>query len=321
LRTNRQIEDAAIGWVMELERLAGRHPIDRRYEATFAGDIWSPPLTIEVKAVGGDARGWGVPLELAQFEAAKSDPNFVLDLVDNLAQGDATLFRHRRFEGPALHALISAARARTYFEVPVPVGVFDTTPAHQALSSGPVPLADRRPAWAVPLVPTRMSATPVTTDAGLVLVATATVAYQRWPGPKLTWQETYGKTPLVGADGLRTCAEVAIVDALRADGYDAWWIDTFGQAPAFWRGSIIAVDLLPPHVRERFEAVDCHIGDVKRSGRWDIVAWRADKVVVLESKGAGDAIRPGQARWLAASILTGAFSADAFGIVNYSVRS
>jgi hypothetical protein len=166
-----------------------------------------------------------------------------------------------------------------------------------------------------------MSATPVTTDAGLVLVATATVAYQRWPGPKLTWQETYGKTPLVGADGLRTCAEVAIVDALRADGYDAWWIDTFGQAPAFWRGSIIAVDLLPPHVRERFEAVERHIGDVKRSGRWDIVAWRADKVVVLESKGAGDAIRPGQARWLAASILTGAFSADAFGIVNYSVRS
>jgi len=53
LTTNSAIEQAAIDWVMELERLAGRHPVDRRYDARFPGDIWSDPLTIEVKAVGG----------------------------------------------------------------------------------------------------------------------------------------------------------------------------------------------------------------------------------------------------------------------------
>jgi hypothetical protein len=71
---NRAIEDAAIQYVMELERLAGREPIDRRYEAAFAGDIYSAPRTIEVKAVGKDQRGWFVPIETRQYDAARGDP-------------------------------------------------------------------------------------------------------------------------------------------------------------------------------------------------------------------------------------------------------
>ena len=54
---NKAIEDAAIKFVLDLERAAGRSPRDRRYEAAFAADIESLPWIIEVKAVGGSQRG------------------------------------------------------------------------------------------------------------------------------------------------------------------------------------------------------------------------------------------------------------------------
>lgn len=56
--SGRAVEHAAVAWVMDLERRAGRNPVDRRYEKTFAGDIESPPRTIEIKATGTSFRGW-----------------------------------------------------------------------------------------------------------------------------------------------------------------------------------------------------------------------------------------------------------------------
>ena len=54
---NKAVEAAAIAYVMNLERAAGRNPIDRRYEAAFPADIESQPRLIEVKAAGGNQRG------------------------------------------------------------------------------------------------------------------------------------------------------------------------------------------------------------------------------------------------------------------------
>src|ERR1022692_35459 len=48
---NKAIETAAIEWVMELERTAGRQPRDTRFAGAPA-DILSPPRVIEVKAFG-----------------------------------------------------------------------------------------------------------------------------------------------------------------------------------------------------------------------------------------------------------------------------
>src|SRR4051812_5977514 len=90
---NRVIETAAIDWVMDLERAAGRVPIDRRSVASYPADIESPPRTIEVKAVGSDARGTDLPVEVAQVERARSDPEFYLYLVDRIAQGNRGHFR------------------------------------------------------------------------------------------------------------------------------------------------------------------------------------------------------------------------------------
>lgn len=58
LSGNKAIEGAAIAFVMDLVRAAGREPVDRRYEAAFAADLESLPRIIDVKAVGGSQCGW-----------------------------------------------------------------------------------------------------------------------------------------------------------------------------------------------------------------------------------------------------------------------
>jgi hypothetical protein len=130
---NRRIEDAAIHWVLLLERRAGRSPVDRRQERTFPADIESPPRIIEVKAVGGDARGADLPLEVAQVERGRTDPNFYLYLVDRVAQGDPAKFRLKVFGGEQLARLLARARERRFYELPVPVAEFDEAPGSEAL--------------------------------------------------------------------------------------------------------------------------------------------------------------------------------------------
>src|SRR4051794_38107512 len=99
---NKAIEDAAIGFVVNLERRAGRSPVDRRYEPSFAADIESPPRTIEVKAVGGSQRGWFLPLEVPQIAEARRNVDFYVYVVDNVRQGDPAKFGLKVFSGERL---------------------------------------------------------------------------------------------------------------------------------------------------------------------------------------------------------------------------
>jgi hypothetical protein len=133
LQGNRAIEDAAIAWVMDLERRAGRDPIDRRHDAPFPGDIESPPRIIEVKAAGGDQRGWFLWLEVVQVEEARRNPDFFVYVVDNVRQGDPQHFRLKVFGGERLARVLTRAKEKRYFEVPLPVGEFDGAPGVEAL--------------------------------------------------------------------------------------------------------------------------------------------------------------------------------------------
>jgi hypothetical protein len=130
---NRRIEDAAIHWIEQLERDAGRLPVDRRQERTFPGDIESPPRIIEVKAVGADARGADLPLEVAQVERGRADKDFYLYLVDRIAQGNPAQFRLKVFGGEQLARLLARARERRFYELPVPVAEFDAAPGPESL--------------------------------------------------------------------------------------------------------------------------------------------------------------------------------------------
>lgn len=134
LSGNKAIESAAIAFVMDLERAAGRNPVDRRYEAAFAADIESLPRIIEVKAVGGSQRGWFLPLEVPQVSEARTNPNFYVYIVDNVRQGDPAKFGLKVLGADRLARLISKAKERRYFEVPVPVAEYDNAPGREALS-------------------------------------------------------------------------------------------------------------------------------------------------------------------------------------------
>jgi uncharacterized protein DUF3883 len=131
---NKAIEDAAIAFVIGLEREAGRSPQDRRYEAAFAADIQSLPRIIEVKAVGGSQRGWFLPLEVPQVNEARSNPNFFVYIVDNIRQGDPVKFGLKVLGGERLARLVEKAKERRYFEVPVPVAEYDGAPGREALA-------------------------------------------------------------------------------------------------------------------------------------------------------------------------------------------
>jgi hypothetical protein len=82
---------------------------------------------IEVKAVGKESmRSDGfLWLETRQVEEARRNPNFYLYLVENVRQGDPGLFKLRVFGGETLRRLITRAREKRYFELPLPVADYD----------------------------------------------------------------------------------------------------------------------------------------------------------------------------------------------------
>jgi hypothetical protein len=126
-------EAAALAWVMDLERQAGREPVDKRYERAFAGDIWSPPRTIELKTTGTSFRGWFIWLETVQLRAAQLDPEFYIYVVENVAQGDSAAFTLKVLHGDRLRRLAERAKERHYFEMPWPVAEYDSAPGIEAL--------------------------------------------------------------------------------------------------------------------------------------------------------------------------------------------
>ncbi len=127
LTSNKQVEDAAIQWVMSLERAAGRQPRDVRYQRSPV-DIESPPRHIEVKAVGASARGTELPLEVTQMTEAQNNPDFCLYVVENVRQGDPALFQLRVLGGQRLQRMLARAKEWRYFSLPWPVAEYDSCP-------------------------------------------------------------------------------------------------------------------------------------------------------------------------------------------------
>jgi len=129
LKGNHAIENAAIAWVMDLEREAGRQPEDTRYRGAPA-DIQSPPRLIEIKAVGKEScRGEFLWLEVRQVDEARANTDFYVYVVENVRQGDPQKFRLKVYGGDQLQRLLSKAKERRYYEVPVPVAEYDTAGA------------------------------------------------------------------------------------------------------------------------------------------------------------------------------------------------
>jgi hypothetical protein len=128
IRGNSAVENAAIAWVMELERRAGRIPRDTRRDPGCPADLVSPPFVIEVKAFGATTRGNDLWLETNQVDEARRNPNFYVYVVENVSQGDPSQFTLKILGGQRLARLLERARERRHYELPWPVAEYDSAP-------------------------------------------------------------------------------------------------------------------------------------------------------------------------------------------------
>lgn len=175
LRGNKAIEDAAIAWVMELERAAGRQPRDTRYRGAPA-DIESPPRLIEVKAFGKSNRGYDLWLETRQVEEARRNPDFYVYVVENVAQGDPANFTLKVLGGERLARLLERAKEQRYYTVPWPVAEYDGAPT--ALEDG-----DARPQAAARPTPAHVEPAPSGSSMAsdeVIVFRGDDAAYLRW---------------------------------------------------------------------------------------------------------------------------------------------
>lgn len=125
LRSNKEIENAAIAWVLTQEEAEGRLPKDVRFSGA-PYDIDSPPRAIEVKAFGGSNRGFGLWLEVSQVDEARRNPNFFVYVVENVREGDPDHFTLKVLDAERLHRLLQRAKERRHYEVPWPVADYDS---------------------------------------------------------------------------------------------------------------------------------------------------------------------------------------------------
>jgi len=122
--TGKAVENAAIAFVVDRERAAGRHARDIRGSGAV-GDIDSPPRTIEVKAYRGWARGSDLWLEPRQLDNARTNPDFYVYVVENIRQGDPSQFTLTVLGGERLARLLQRAKERRYYTIPWPVADYD----------------------------------------------------------------------------------------------------------------------------------------------------------------------------------------------------
>lgn len=133
--------------------------------------------------------------------------------------------------------------------------------------------------------------------------------------PKLTkrerYKQFYNKTRIVGDDGQLSVGEIELVRRLRAAGYQAGWVDTFGGAPDAWAKWILRPERFPKWLRDANnnirELLKSDRND-KTDGMPDVVAWTEDKLTAarfVEYKGLKDTIRKTQEPWIRAALLTG----------------
>lgn len=136
---SRTVQDAAVRWVMQLERAAGRQPVDRREDPTFPGDLESGPRTIVVRALPGGSGDAALTLDATQFAEARRNPTFHVYVVEDTRHGDPTLFTLKVLGGTALRELLGRAWERHYFEMRWPAAHHDATPGLEALPDPATP--------------------------------------------------------------------------------------------------------------------------------------------------------------------------------------
>ena len=129
--SNHEIESRAIEAVIAYERAAGRNATDTHTTKNALVDVESVDLAtgekrlIEIKAFGSAGRGDLLWLEPNQVTAFENDPAAHLYLVTNVRSADPSAIRILDLTGEQLRERLAKKREKHYFEVPMPVAVYD----------------------------------------------------------------------------------------------------------------------------------------------------------------------------------------------------
>ncbi|MEO2096617.1 MAG: DUF3883 domain-containing protein [Brachybacterium sp.] len=136
--SNHEIEDRAIEAVIAYERAAGRKATDTHktkgalIDVESVDDATGEKRLIEIKAFGGAGRGDFLWLEPNQVKAFEEDPAAHLYLVTNVRSADPSAIRILDLTGEQLRERLGKKREKHYFEVPMPVAVYDDLAANAA---------------------------------------------------------------------------------------------------------------------------------------------------------------------------------------------
>lgn len=128
---NRHVENRAIAYVIAHERAAGRTATDARHipgsrvDVESVDDATGEKRLIEIKAFGGTGRGEFLWLEPNQVEALEQVPGSHLYLVTSVRSADPSEMRVLDLTGEQLRARLAVKREKHYFEIPMPVAVYD----------------------------------------------------------------------------------------------------------------------------------------------------------------------------------------------------
>jgi hypothetical protein len=124
-------------------------------------------------------------------------------------------------------------------------------------------------------------------------------------------KSTYTSKPLVMFGSEKLFGELAIVRWLEKDGWKAVWVDTF-HGRKFWKAMPHKSSpvILPPLAKKRYEQTVTANG--KPGGFFDVMAWKDDRVIHLEYKGAGDSSNQNEAKWIDAALSSGVAASDLF---------
>lgn len=146
----------------------------------------------------------------------------------------------------------------------------------------------------------KTSRTKDTIEVGTHSVANWPLRFKAWAGAPVL--DTFGGKAILDWNDEPVFAELAIVRALQAEGFDAVWID--GYRNLIW-SSMSEPRTLPEHAKALMEKVVRFNGG-RRQGCWDVLAWKGEDFMFVESKRKGkDSIKETQVRWLDAALRAG----------------
>jgi hypothetical protein len=142
-------------------------------------------------------------------------------------------------------------------------------------------------------------------DGGVAQIRTLSIRFAAAVPGKLAdgvLKSTYTSKPLVmSVTGEPVFGEFAILSALRSDGWDGVWVDTFHGGKLWNQMPHVSQPVTLPAVAARQYQAIVAANDGKRSGFFDVFAWNGSEFLFVEYKGPGDSSNKNEAVWIAAA--------------------